>query len=402
MKAFVFALLMTVSLAAQARIEALFHPHDPTLETIAQWIYEAESTVDIAMYNLESGPASPIIQTIQSPPVQARIRNGSLKIRMVLELYGTPEENTKKRQAMEDLGVDVRYLGRSVKVHHKFAVIDSLKSVDRVITGSANWSLSSYRGYNENILFFTQEPEATSRYQTEFNRLWLNSVEFGFTGPTPEITPVPFVDQEGMEVYFNSPKRLEPGSSEKSNLTNEIVNLINSSQSHLQIASTRIRLIPVLEALQAAAVRGVKVQAVISQDDFMDLGKRAKYLLSNPNIDLRVKFYNLQVAEYMTYQMHNKFMIVDGHTLVTGSFNWSSSSENNHIENIVILSGRLAQEVLPSYENEFASIWNLGRTEFPSVLEALKNQMHHECSIPKMALYPKEIRQLLKFKPQCK
>lgn len=402
MKSTVFALVMTLSLAAQARIEALFHPHDPTLETIAQWISEADSTVDIAMYNLESGPSSPIIRTLQSPQVQARLRSGQLKIRMVLELYGTPEENRKKRQTIEDLGVDVRYLNRSVKVHHKFAVIDAQASLDRVVTGSANWSLSSYRGYNENMLFFTQEPEATSRYQTEFNRLWINSAEFGFADPASAVHSVPAVDQEDIEVYFNSPKRLEPGSTEISNLTNEIVSLIDSAESHLQIASTRIRLVPVLEALQAAAGRGVYIQAVISQDDFMDLGKRAKYLLNNPNIDLRIKFYNLHVADYMTYQMHNKFMIVDSHKLVTGSFNWSSSSENKHIENIVILSGKLAKEVLPAYQNEFASIWNLGREEYPLLLQALQSQAHQKCSIPKMALYPQEIRQLLKFKSHCK
>ena len=95
-------------------------------------------------------------------------------------------------------------------------------------------------------------------------------------------------------------------------------------------------------------------------------------------------------------------MIVDGTQLVTGSFNWSSSSENNHIENIVVLSGNLAQEVLPAYENEFASIWNLGRDEYSVVLESLKSQAHQACSIPKMALYPNEIRQLLKFKSHCK
>ena len=398
MKSLVFALVMTLSFAAQARIDVLFHPHDPTLETIAQWIEEAHSSVDIAMYNLESGPSSPIIKTLQSPAIQSRIRSGDLKIRMVLELYGTPQENTAKRQAIENLGIDVRFLGRSVKVHHKFAVIDSEGPVNRVVTGSANWSLSSYRGYNENILFFTQESEATFRYQTEFNRLWVNSEEFGFTGNNTAAIAPRFADQSDMEVYFNSPKRLEPDSIEKSNLTDEVVNLIKSAEHTLQIASTRIRLIPVLEALQAAAARGVKIQAVISQDDFQDLGKRAKYLLGNPNIDLRVKFYNLKVSEYMTYQMHNKFMIVDGNRLVTGSFNWSSSSENHHIENIVILSGKLAQDVLPAYTNEFISIFEMGREEFPAVLDALVKQRHQECSIPKMALYPKEIRQLLNFK----
>lgn len=402
MKAWLIALLTLSSFAAHARIEALFHPHDPTLEKIAAWISEAQSNVDIAMYNLEAGAASPVIQTLQSPAIQARLRNGDLKVRMILELYGTPAENQAKRQIMENMGVNVRFLDRSVKVHHKFAVIDAHGSVDRVVTGSANWSLSSYRGYNENMLFFTQEPEATSRYQTEFNRLWQASSEFGFTGAFVETLSVRSADQEGLEVYFNSPRHLKTDLHEEAHLTEQVVHLINSAEHSLQIASTRIRLLPILEALQAAAERGVRIQAVISQDDFIDLGKRAKYLLNNPMIDLRVKFYNLNLREYMTYQMHNKFMIVDGRRLVTGSFNWSSSSENNHIENIVVLSGTLAAQVLPDYQKEFAAIFDLGRGDFSTVLGNLKTHRHDGCSIPKMTLYPQEIRQLLNYKNGCK
>lgn len=402
MKFFVLTAAMMMSLAAEARIQVLFHPHDPTLEAIAGCISDAKSTVDIAMYNMDTTTGSPVIQTLQSPEIQKRIKSGDLRIRMVLELYGTPAENDKKRQTVEDLGIDVRFLGKSVKVHHKFAVIDAGGALDRVITGSANWSLSSYKNYNENILFFTQEPEVTSRYQFEFNRLWNASKEFGVSKNYPEVAAPRIQDQQDIEIYFNSPKTIEPGSSEPSNITNEIVRLIKGAKSNLQIATTRVRLQPVMEALLAAAQRGVKTQVLISQDDFRQLGPRAKYLMNHPNIQLRIKFYNLNVGAYITYQMHNKFMIVDGETLFTGSFNWSDSSENSHIENVVVLKGAAAQQVLPSYKNEFTDLWDLGRNEYAPLLQSLKQGQHPECVIPQMALTQPEIRQLLNYGNDCK
>lgn len=401
MKYFLFLALTILALSTEARIQVLFHPHDPTLEAIAGCISDAKSTIDIAMYNMDTTNTSPVIQTLQSPEVQSRIRSGQLKIRMILELYGTPEENAKKRQVVENLGIDVRDLAKSVKVHHKFAVIDAGGELERVITGSANWSLSSYKNYNENILFFTQETEVTARYQYEFNRLWKASKEFGVSLGYPDVRVPSYQDRQDIDIYFNSPRVVDPSSQEVSYITGEIVRLIDSAQSQLQIATTRIRLAPVLEALLRAAQRGVKVQAVISQDDFMDLGRRAKYLLTNKNIELRIKFYNLNLSAYITYQMHNKFMIVDGRTLFTGSFNWSESAENSHIENVVELSGPAAQAVLPDYQNEFTMIWNLGRDQYERVLGSLQSKAHTACAIPQMALSQSEIRQLLNHGRNC-
>lgn len=402
MKFFVLTATLMLTLAAEARIQVLFHPHDPTLEAIAGCISDAKSTVDIAMYNMDTTDQSPVIQTLKSPDVQKRIQSGDLRIRMVLELYATPEENDKKRQAVEALGIDVRYLGKAVKVHHKFAVIDAGGALDRVITGSANWSLSSYKNYNENILFFTQEPEVTSRYQFEFNRLWNASKEFGVAKNYPDV-PVPaYKDQPDIDIYFNSPKTIDPTSTEPSNITEQLVALIKGAKSSLQIATTRVRLQPVMEELLAAAQRGVKAQIVISQDDFSQLMPRAKYLLNNPNIQLRIKFYNLNVGNYLTYQMHNKFMIVDGQTLETGSFNWSDSSENGHIENVVVLRNAAAQQVLPAYKKEFADIWDMGRTQYAATLESLQKGQHPECAIPQMVLTQPEIRQLLNYGRDCK
>lgn len=404
MRFLLITVLMSLSMAAEARIQVLFHPHDPTLEKIAQYFSEAKSTIDIAMYNMDVVPTSPVIQILQSPDMQKRLKSGDLKVRMVLELYGTPEDNQIKRQTMEDLGVDVRYYenAQKVSVHHKFAIIDANGDLDRVITGSANWSVWSEQNYNENILYFDQEHEVTARYQVEFNRLWTASTEFGKAFGYPDNAVPSAADEDGIEVYFNSPKILAPNSTESTSIQNQLVRLINGAQHSLQIATTRIRIVPVLEAVLAAAQRGVVVQIVISEDDFSGLSYRAKYLLNNPNVQLRIKFYNLKLSDYLAYQMHNKFMIVDGETVQAGSFNWSDSSENNYLENIVVLSKAAAQEVLPAYQTEFAAIWDMGRNEYAPTLEALKQGQHPACEIPQMVLTRAEISALLDNSPNCK
>lgn len=95
-------------------------------------------------------------------------------------------------------------------------------------------------------------------------------------------------------------------------------------------------------------------------------------------------------------------MIVDGQTLETGSFNWSDSSENGHIENVVVLRNAAAQQVLPAYQKEFADIWDMGRTQYAATLDSLRKGQHPECAIPQMALTQPEIRQLLNYGRDCK
>lgn len=402
MKSTIFCVLMAFAVSAQARIEALFHPHDPTLQKISQWISEAQSTVDIAMYNMDTTEASPIVLELQRPEIQKRIQSGDLKIRVLFEGYGNPEGTNKKRQSLENLGADVRFLGNEkVKIHHKFAVIDSWGSQNRVITGSANWSMGSFNYYDENIIFFTQEPEVTARYQTEFNRLWNVSQEFGVNRgfaitAAPQLAP-----QQDIEVFFNSPRTVATGSQEPAVITDQLVRKIDSAQKEIHAASTRVKTPAILAALQRAAERGVKIQLVISQDDYRELEERGQYLLNQPNLQLRIKFYNLNVNDFIAYQMHNKYILVDGVSLMTGSFNWSFSSENLHIENLVELSGDKAQEVLPAYEANFQYVWNLGRDGYPALLSALQQRTHIACEIPQMSLTASEVAEILKLGSNC-
>ncbi len=395
---FLFAL---ISAQAHARVEVLFHPHDPTLEKIGDWISQARESVDIAMYNMDVTNGSAVIQALRSPAVAQRLAKGSLKIRVIYEGYDTPEQNAELMKKLEELGLDARFLGRGVKMHHKFAVIDS----DRVISGSANWSMGSYRNYNENILFFEREPEVFASFQQEFAGLWAAAKEFGRAGSYPAYGGDSAKDNPEIDIHFNSPRILKQANRRQIFLTGQVVRLIESAQSSVDIATTRIRLEPVLEAVHRAAARGVKVRILLSQDDYHDLYKRAQWLYQVPNLELRVKFYSLRVSDYMLYQMHNKFLIVDHQTVASGSFNWSKSGETNHIENLLEMRGATAREVLPDFEREFALIWDFGRGTLPGYLQFLEKTKNAgqtpRCGFKPISLTVDEVESLLKANRKC-
>lgn len=354
---------------SQAGVEVLFHPKDPTLARIADWIGSAQK-IDIAMYNMDLTDASPIIQKLKSELVQAKIKNGELQIRMIFEGYGTRPQANEKLKIIEALGVDAKYLGKQTKVHHKFAVIDTGHPNQRVITGSANWSSSSARNYNENILFFEQQSEINFRFQQEFNRLWKKSKAFGIDLKIPEVIPTAS-DQPGLQVFFNSPRLLKTDLSESTLLQDELGRAIDAAQNEILVATTRVRLESLLTKIKAAADRGIQIKIIINQDDFKDLYKRAQWLVNQPNIQLRVKFFNLQVGNYLTYQMHNKMMVVDQKVLITGSFNWSHSGENFHIENLIQIESEDFPEVVQKYVQEILWLFELGRDQLPALLDDL-------------------------------
>jgi phosphatidylserine/phosphatidylglycerophosphate/cardiolipin synthase-like enzyme len=393
------------SLSGFAKTEVLFHPTDPTLEKIGAWILEATETVDIAMYNMETGKGSPVMAAFLSEAVQEKIQNGDLKVRVLFQGYGTPEENAKKMTELEAAGLDVRAVGTSKDVHHKFALIDSGTETPRVVTGSANWSMSSYRNYDENILFFDDEDNVTAQFHLEFERLWKVSKDFGNALEHTELSVVSPTSGEQVTAFFNSPRFINKSRHSENFLSQQIASAIDGAQSEILVASTRVRLQNILTSLKAAADRGVKIKVLLSQDDYSDLWKRADPLLLNPNIETRIKFYNLKTKEYMTYQMHNKFIIVDQSTLLTGSFNWSESSETNYIENLLKFEGEAAEEILPSFLSRFEMIWERGRENLADYVAKLvdykTNQTLPACGFSPMSLTSDEVKQLQRLAPKC-
>ena len=161
-----------MGLSSQAKIEALFHPYDNTMDKIADAFMNADKTIDMALYNIDSKQRNPVIAALLSDKLQKKIQSGELVVRILFEGYLTKEKNFEKMKTLEALGINAKYLGASQKMHHKFATIDTASDRPVLITGSANWSMMSQRNYSENILFMENKPGITNNFQREFELLW--------------------------------------------------------------------------------------------------------------------------------------------------------------------------------------------------------------------------------------
>lgn len=51
--------------------------------------------------------------------------------------------------------------------------------------------------------------------------------------------------------------------------------------------------------------------------------------------------------------LHDKFVVIDGRRVITGSFNWTTQAENRHRENVLILD---CQDIARLYEEEWREI----------------------------------------------
>ena len=53
------------------------------------------------------------------------------------------------------------------------------------------------------------------------------------------------------------------------------------------------------------------------------------------------------------YYMHNKFVVIDGKIVITGSYNWSDRATNGNDENLLIIS---SENLASQYESDFIAL----------------------------------------------
>jgi len=84
----------------------------------------------------------------------------------------------------------------------------------------------------------------------------------------------------------------------------------------------------ITQALIDAKARGVDVEVILDKSQSRGQGAAGALLR-----DAGVKVY-IDSAHAIA---HNKVMLIDGHTLITGSFNFTKAAENSNAENLVVL-----------------------------------------------------------------
>jgi phosphatidylserine/phosphatidylglycerophosphate/cardiolipin synthase-like enzyme len=393
-----------------ASAEAIFSPqpyHLSHLARVQSLIDTAEHSLDIAMYSFRD---QGIFESIEDAVARG------VSVRMIF--HGTYDDRNDPQGSMsaklEDAGVTVRWVNKVM--HHKFVIVDGARNSlleapgATVVTGSANWSYSAGTRYDENTVIIESDAELALRFQREFNHLWAHSRPFDWNDDLEFFESLPIEeamipDHEGVDAKFTSANFRTYYSSRygntfgmlrgRSEVSSRLVELIEEATDSIWIASGHLRSRPISEALlqkwQDNPDMDIRVyldgQEYISEwyhgvqeDDLVDCLEEAgdseaqrddclksgfyfSYELQRAGMPLRFKYYSYRWHYTYAVQMHHKYLIFDGDTVATGSYNLSDNAEHNTMENLKVLHASRYPNLVDAYRDNFTTIWETGRAD---------------------------------------
>lgn len=412
-----------------ATADVVFSPaayHNSHVTRAIEWIDAAQYSVDLAMYSMSNDTR------IQNALSNALARG--VTVRVVFH-----EANADRKAAPEDLagtksgkleakGADVRWVNKIM--HHKFLLVDgpTLAMADasqaRLVTGSANWSTGGATRYDENTIFLSQVAELAYAYQGEFNLMWNHSKDFVYDdtlvyNKADEFDADSRPSDDNTDSLFTSAnfKVSSTGTTfskvrGKQTVADGIVAEIATASQSIYIASGHLRSRHVYDALIAAKTAHPNLDIRVytdgqeylsewgqdSQDDkrqaclvgagdsanaiedCMNKGYYYSYLLDQAGIALRFKYYAYRWDYSYAPQMHNKFIIIDNKTLLTGSYNLSDNAESGTFENMAILRAPQYSALIAAFEARFLELWDTRASG--QELANLRDEISTDATIP--------------------
>lgn len=315
----------------------IFTEEEKLAPPIIDAIGRARRTLDVALYNLQIDAAVEAL-------VKARARG--VKVRVLFDDAHVYPQANKQIQAVIDSGIETRAMngrGGTGAMHCKFALFDGAL----LQTGSANWSGFAESFSYENIMFVSDR-DIIDGYARDFEWMWAQAKPAGQpeaaaakpTAPPSDPTP---------DVNFNGTMLPDYAFSPRGGTEEAIVRAIDAARSEVALAMFTFTSKPIMEAMQRAAARGVKMKLMLFSGQKFPFFKDAKA----SRMDLRFKDGRLEKG-----QMHNKFAVLDGKLLINGSFNWTATAENANTENTIFTT---APEYVAPYKAEFDKLYLTAR-----------------------------------------
>ena len=289
---------------------------------LASAIDAASDTLDIAAFELNSDPIHNAI---------ARAADRGVTVRIVADDdHGLHDERNPHLRELAQRGIDVRDDSRSGLMHNKFAIIDR----KNVWTGSWNFTVNGTYRNNNNILML-ESADAVYAFQAEFDEMY-ERAEFGVTSSDDGIIQF---DHAGGDVSII----FAPETDEISALIAEVEGAAQS----IRFMTFVFSLDELAEAmLSQAASRSVTLEGVFENRNSLASWSQLP-ALHCAGAAVR--------QDGNRYVLHHKVIIIDDHSVITGSFNFSRSAAKNNDENIVIVRNAAIAEL---YLQEWQRIWD--------------------------------------------
>ena len=125
--------------------------------------------------------------------------------------------------------------------------------------------------------------------------------------------------------------------------TTAIIDEINNAKSEILVQAYSFTSAPIAKALVDAHKKGIKVQVILDKSQ-----RTAQYTSASFLANSKIPTF-IDVSHAIA---HNKIMIIDGTTVITGSFNFTKAAEEKNAENLLIIkSEELSKKYLENWKN---------------------------------------------------
>lgn len=284
-------------------------------ERIAQAIEAAGLSIDVAAYDFN-------LWSLRDALIAAHKRG--VTVRVVAE---TDNLDRPEFQQLLAAGIPIRADGGEGRMHNKFIVIDGYE----VWTGSMNFTVNGVYRNNNNVVRI-RSTRLAENYRQEFEEMFtagLFGVQIGFETPNPSLS----LNGVRVENYF----------SPEDHVSDALVRLVQSARQSVVFAAFSFTSDPLADAMLARAAEGVSIAGVFEAEQYYSNQGTEFDRLQTAGLDI--------VLDNNPNRMHHKFIVVDGQTVVTGSYNFSRSAEERNDENVlVIYSPEIAAQYLVEFE----------------------------------------------------
>jgi phosphatidylserine/phosphatidylglycerophosphate/cardiolipin synthase-like enzyme len=289
-------------------------------EIIAADLLQAQRSVDIAAFDLDAEPIVNALITLEGEGIPVRV------------VTDTDNEELPTINRLRRNGISVITDDRSALMHNKFIVIDGTI----VWTGSLNYTTNGAYCNNNNAVRIASADLARN-YTREMDEMYIDRL---FGPRSPDNTPAKQLKINGVVVenYFAAEDEIAP----------VIVDLIAAAEDSIQFMAFSFTHEDIGEAMIAAAEEGVLVEGV-----FETTGANTAFSYYPDMRDAGLP--NLRVLKDGNPRiMHHKVIIIDGHTVILGSYNFSGSANDSNDENVLIVHD---PTFTGFFQEEFDLIW---------------------------------------------
>lgn len=288
---------------------------------LAKAIENARASLDIAVFDLDN----PTI----ADAILAAHRRG-LAVRLVADdEHGLRSEDSHLPR-LREAGVAILADGRSALMHNKFMILDA----KTVWTGSMNYTVNGAYRHNNNVIAL-DDARAVAAFQGEFEEMFLRG-EFGARSTDDGAQSFALGAGEATVIFGAE-------GDEISALLKEIAAARHSIHFMAFVFS--------LEELALAMLRQSQEHGVLVRGIFERRSSLADWSVMPALYCAGAGVRQDGNANYL----HHKVIIIDKHTVITGSFNFSRNAIRSNDENLLIIRH---PDIAALYHDEWQRQWD--------------------------------------------